>query len=141
MEYRYKELSHIECYESSVMLPNEEPEVIPQGKRYDDLWCTVEPTVANEDEARWRLFDTSFANHYKAKKSRYKFGYTIGNASYIEAKNDGIIQGHYGKWYWKAYIIIHFLDGTTTTKYFNTDAEMETYINMNFSGLNKRMRS
>ena len=138
MEYRYKELSHIECYETRKLLPSEAPKLIKVGERYDDIYSSIEESVAQEDRLKLQpLFKFSWANYYKAKATRFSYGDYIGTASYIEAKNEEIIN-HYGiGWCWRPYIVIHFLDGTTTTKYFCNDGEMKRYINIHLSELNR----
>ena len=138
MEYRYKELSHIECHKEHRALL--EPTRIEKGERYDDMFYVIEDSVAKEDKTSPLFFDFSFCEYYKAKETRFSCDRHIGTVSYIE-KNCEYLIWKFDDWYIRAKIIVHFLDGSTITKYFNTDAEMETYANFNFSGLNKRMRS
>lgn len=140
MEYRYKELSHIECYETRKLLPSEAPKLIKVGERYDDCFVTVEPSVARADKTRRRFFELSWCDYYKATEERWIYEQHIGGICYIMEEFPQIIWLD-DEWYARAKIVAHFMDGTTVTKYFNSDSEMETYANMNFSGLNKRMRS
>lgn len=140
MEYRYKELSHIECYETRKLLPSEAPELIKVGERYDDCFVTVEPSVATADKTRRRFFESSLWDYYKATEERWQYAHNIGGSCHIMELFPKIFRLD-NEWYERPKIVAHFLDGTTTTKYFNSDSEMETYANINFSGLNKRMRS
>ena len=79
-------------------------------------------------------------NYYKATEERLQYANNIGGICHIMEVFPDIFWLD-NEWYERPKIVAHFLDGTTVTKYFNSDSEMETYANINFSGLNKRMRS
>jgi len=132
----FENLSHIDIVKK---IENDNFTFIHKGEKYSAMWLGDLYPV----EDRIYRFLESFKMGYKfiAKQDRWKAGMCV-YSSIEEAINDWndtiLFDEENQKWYYKAYCVFHFLDGSKIVKYFNTDEEAEEYAK-NYLGLNWKL--
>ena len=129
----FDKISHIEYREMHV---TDIVNCIKAGEIYQPIFDTVEDSVLEEDTRKgfWAKFwGEGLFPKYKAAEDRWDYKQTIGTIKFIE-DNHPEVKHIAGEWFLTPKLVVHYLDKTTTVLYFNTDAEMFRYADVNFPG-------
>ena len=128
----FKDLSHIQAICEHV---NESIKMIPAGEEYSGFLRGVYPSCA-ADKVKPKWWQSSFFHDddYVAKEDRWMDPDVIGTMEDMIQEYDNhikFITDHQDDSTYavtKAHIILHFLDGTKKTIWFENDTEMNKYL-------------
>lgn len=128
----FKDLSHIRAICEHI---NENIKMIPAGEEYSGFFRRIYPSC-EVDKVKPKWWQSSFFHDddYVAKKDRWMDPDVIGTMedminewdNHIKFLTDPQDDSTYAVT--KAHIILHFLDGTKKTIWFENDTEMNNYL-------------
>lgn len=128
----FKDLSHIRAICEHI---NESIKMIPEGEEYSGLFLHTYPSCEIDHvKPKWWQSSLIHGDDYKASEDRWTDGDIVGTMEDIVQEWNGHIKfvtDHQDDSTYavtKSHIILHFLDGSKKTIWFESDNEMNEYI-------------